>query len=103
MQDPQALDRYFTEQVVGEAIVVEMGPSAGVRREPASGLRFDLLSNQAELFGNALRGHAAPGQPASELALARARRRLQVLGLLAFLVLWTVALWWAFGHLVPAR
>lgn len=103
MQDPQALDRYFTEQVVGEALVVEMGPSAGVRREPASGLRLNLLSTQVELLGNALRGHAAPGQPASELVLARARRRLQVLGLLVFLALWSVALWWAFGHLALAR
>ncbi|MFO1338894.1 MAG: hypothetical protein U1F53_11800 [Burkholderiaceae bacterium] len=103
MQDPRALDHYFTEQVVGEAFVVEMGPSAGVRREPAGGLRLNLLSTQAELFGNALRGHAAPGQPASEQALARARRHLQVLGLLAFLALWSVALWWAFGHVGPAR
>ena len=103
MQDPQALDRYFTAQVVGEAFVVEMGPSAGVRREPASGLRLNLLSAQAELIGNALRGHAAPGQPASELALARARRRLQRLGLLAFLALWSLALWWAFAHLAQGR
>lgn len=103
MQDPKALDRYFTEQVVGEAFVVAMGPSTGVRREPASGLRLNLLSTQAELFGNALRGHAAPGQPASELALARARRRLQALGLLVFLALWSVALWWAFGRFGPTR
>lgn len=103
MQDRQALDRYFTEQVVGEPVIVAMGPSEGVRREPARGLRLHLLEAQAELLGHAARGLVAPlngdaglGKPVSTEALVRARRRLLVLGLFAILALWSVLLWWVF-------
>jgi hypothetical protein len=103
MQDREALDRYFTEQVVGEPVVVEMGPSVGVRREPTRGLKLHLLEGQIELLGHAARGLVSPlqgdgglGKPVSSLALAKARRRLLVGGLLLILVLWSAALWWIF-------
>lgn len=103
MQDRAALDRYFTEQVVGEPIVIEMGPSEGVRREPARGLRLHLLEAQAELLGHAARGLVSPlqgdaglGQPVSTEALARARRRLLVIALFGILALWSAMLWWVF-------
>ena len=103
MQDRTALDRYFTEQVVGEPIVIAMGPSEGVRREPQRGLRLHLLEAQAELLGHAARGLVSPlngdagfGQPVSTQALVRARRRLLVLALFAILALWSILLWWIF-------
>jgi hypothetical protein len=103
MQDRETLDRYFTEQVVGESFVVEMGPSVGVRREPTRGLKLHLLEGQVELLGHAARGLVSPlqgdaglGKPVSTLALARARRRLLVGSLLAILALWSALLWWVF-------
>jgi hypothetical protein len=103
MADHTALDDYFTEQVVGSAFTVEMGPSAGIRREPTRGLKLHMLSAQAELLGHALRGIVSPlqadggsGQPVSTAQLARARRRLLVIGLAAILTLWTAGLWWLF-------
>ena len=103
MLDAEALDRYFTAQVVGVAIAVEMGPSDGIRREPAQGMRLHLLGGHAELLGEAARSLTSPtstaawaGQPRSELSLARARRRLLAGGSLLFLVAWSAALWWLF-------
>lgn len=104
MQDREALDRYFTEQVVGEPVVVAMGPSDGVRREPARGLMLHLLEARAELIGHAMRGLVSPapdggatlGTPVSASALARTRRRLLAVGLVALLALWSVLLWWVF-------
>ena len=103
MQDRETLDRYFTEQVVGEPFVIEMGPSVGVRREPTRGLKLHLLEGQVELLGHAARGLVSPlqgdaglGKPVSTLALAKARRRLLVGSLLAILALWSALLWWIF-------
>jgi hypothetical protein len=103
MRDPAALDDYFTEEVVGPAFTVEMGPSVGVRREPTRGLKLHMLEAQAELVGHALRGIVSPlqadagtGRPVSTTLLARTRRRLLVIGLVAILVLWSVGLWWLF-------
>jgi hypothetical protein len=103
MLDAEALNRYFTEQVVGETVAVEMGPSNGVRREPVQGLRLHLLGGRAEVLGQAAHSLFAPsstsrwaGQPRSELALARARRHLMAGGALLFLVAWSAALWWLF-------
>jgi hypothetical protein len=106
MQDREALDEYFTEQVVGAPFVVEMGPSEGIRREPARGLKLHLLEAQAELLGHAARGLLSPlqrdagmGQPVSTVVLARTRRRLLVLALVAILALWSAGLWWLFQRL----
>ncbi len=106
MQDREALDRYFTEQVVGEPVVVTMGPSDGIRREPARGLKLHLLEARAELVGQALRGLVSPqagdaglGTPVSPVALAQLRRRLLVLGAIGVLALWSVLLWWIFQRL----
>lgn len=96
MQDREALDRYFTEQVVGESVVVEMGPSAGVRREPTRGLKLHLLEGKAELLGQAMLGEAGLGKPVSPMALAKTRRQLMIGGMLLILVLWSAALWWIF-------
>jgi hypothetical protein len=103
MHDHAALDDYFTEQVVGAAFTVEMGPSEGVRREPTRGLKLHMLQAQAELVGHALRGIVSPlqadagaGQPVSTELLARTRRRLLVIGLVAILTLWSAGLWWLF-------
>lgn len=103
MQDREALDDYFTEQVVGAAFVVEMGPSDSVRREPTRGMKLHLLEAQIELLGHAARGLMSPlqgdaglGQPVSTSVLARTRRRLMVLALFAILALWSAGLWWVF-------
>lgn len=103
MTDRNALDDYFTEQVVGLPFSVEMGPSVGVRREPTRGLKLHMLGAEVELIGHALRGLVSPlqadagaGQPVSTAVLARMRRRLLVIGLLAILALWSACLWWLF-------
>jgi hypothetical protein len=103
MQEREALDHYFTEQVVGTPFVVDMGPSDSVRREPTRGLKLHLLEAQFELLGHAARGLASPlqgnaglGQPVSTVVLARTRRRLMVLALAAILALWSALLWWIF-------
>lgn len=103
MPDRAALDDYFTEQVVGAPFTVAMGPSEGVRREPTRGLKLHLLEAQAELLGHAVRGIVSPiegdagaGKPVSTAVLARTRRRLLVIGLVAILALWSALLWWLF-------
>ncbi|MEK8030156.1 hypothetical protein AACH06_04915 [Ideonella sp. DXS29W] len=105
MQDREAVDRYFTEQVVGEPMVISMGPSVGVRREPSHGLKLHLVEGQVELLAQAARGLVSPlqaddglGRPVSPIALARARRRVLVGALVTILALWSAALWWIFLH-----
>lgn len=100
MQDREALDHYFTEQVVGEPFVVEMGSHANVRHEPARALRLHMLLAEAELMGHAAKGLFDPlstdlgnGQPASVRSMARARRRLLVISLVVILAAWTAGLW----------
>lgn len=103
MRDRQSLDRYFTEQVVGAAMSVSMGPSDGIRSEPSTGLRLHALRDEVELLAHAASGIVSPGnagpvvgRPVSLAILTRTRRRVLVLGLLAILAVWSAGLWWAF-------
>jgi hypothetical protein len=103
MQEREALNDYFTEQVVGAPFVVEMGPSDNLRREPTRGMKLHLLEAQFEILGHAARGLMSPiegdaglGKPVSTVVLARTRRRLMVLALFAILSLWSAGLWWVF-------
>ena len=97
LSDP--VDRYFTEQVVGPAIVVEMGPAASRRNLPSQGVLLDPISRQAELFGVGVRSLFAPepwravaGTPVVLAQMQPLRMKL----LLGGLAVWSLALWAAF-------
>lgn len=86
MTHDDALDRYFTEQMVGEVLRVTMGPSGRRPAAPPQGVRLNLSGGKAELLGLAARSlgsgdplQALAGRPFSLPALVRARRRLQLL------------------------
>jgi hypothetical protein len=97
------IDRYFTEQVVGPAIIVAMGPAAGARRTPSRGVLIDGVNHQVELFGVGARSFLAPepwralaGTPVAMPEMRSLRRSVLMVALLAWsLALWLVFLWWA--------
>jgi hypothetical protein len=103
MQTQQSsLDQYFTEQIVGAPVSVSLGPTARVRQLPGHGAVIDRISGEASLLRQATLSLLSD-DPATALAgqairlpgLARTRRRLLLLGLLA----WTAAVvavlhWW---------
>lgn len=85
MQDQQAIDRYFTEQVVGRPFNVTLGRSVGVQTQPARGVLIEALSGAATLSALATRSmwagdpaEVVMGQPVSLPGLARWRRGLLV-------------------------
>ncbi|MBI5270451.1 MAG: hypothetical protein HY856_12330 [Burkholderiales bacterium] len=98
MNDREAIDRYFTEQVVGGPVSVVLGPSDAVRHEPPAALVWRLTGTEPEQLAIAARallggdGASVPGQAGSAWATRRARRRVVAvltLGLLA----WPALLW----------
>ena len=104
MTDSDRLDRYFTEQMVGEVLQVTMGPSAHRPAAPPHGVVLDLPGGQAELYGLAARSlwaqeslKALAGRPFSLPALVAARRRLGLLAwgaaAAALLAAWTALMW----------
>lgn len=105
MADPSdPIDRYFTEQVVGPAIVVEMGPAASRRALPSQGVLLDSASRRAELYGVGLRSLLAPEpwRAAAGTPMVLAQMRPLRLKLLAGgLALWSLALWAAFAWMAP--
>ncbi|WP_374674653.1 hypothetical protein [Ideonella sp.] len=98
MHDRDAIDRYFTEQVVGAPVSLTLGPGDTVRREPPAGLTWRLSGTEAEQLAAAARAllsgsPAVPaGQPQSAWAARRARRRLAA-ALAGLLVAWPALLW----------
>ena len=103
MQDAEAIDRYFTEQMIGRQLVIDMGASASVKTLSRHGVLVAWLSGQASLTDMALRSlvandpaAAVAGRPLNVLRLTRRRRRL----LLALALLWTVLVATGTGWLV---
>ena len=102
MQDADSINQYFTEQIVGTAQTLAMGPSVGVRTQPHRGviiegagraLQMSLLAVRSSWAGDPV--DVVVGQPLSLPGLARWRVRLLLLAWLA----WSAALvgacaWW---------
>jgi hypothetical protein len=95
VQAPDTIDRYFTEQVVGRHLVVDMGLSATARSQPMQGVMVEWASGKARVSGMAWRSlwttdpvDAVMGQPLNLPQLARWKRRVLLLALL----LWSAAL-----------
>ena len=104
MQDPQSIDHYFTEQIVGTRLTVDLGPSIGRREEPRRGVLVQALGGAAELSVQALRSAWAAdptavvsGQPVSLERLGRWRRGWLAGGALLWSGLLVAACWtlWA--------
>lgn len=102
------IDRYLTEQVVGPATLLVLGPSQGVREASDRALRLDWLDDRGRLLGGLARGlvtrdPATPlaGQPLSLAALPRLRRRLWLALWLGWSGLLGAAVWaltrWSLG------
>lgn len=100
MQDVQSIDDYFTEQVVGKAFAVSMGPSTAVQEHPGRGVLVRSLASARDVAllaaGSAWNAPAdvVAGTPISLRGLARWRRWLLVLAWAA----WTAAMWLALSH-----
>lgn len=101
MQSPEAIDRYFTEQVVGRRFIVDMGSSADVRHWPRRGVLVDWLSGAAELTAIATRSawadepaDAMLGQPVSLPGLVRWRWRVLAAAFGGWSALLAAGLWW---------
>ena len=101
MQSPEAIDRYFTEQIVGRPFTVDMGPSARVRQWPQRGVLVEWLGGAARLTAIATRTawaddpvDALIGQPVSIPDLLRWRRRALAALLVAWSATLTGLLWW---------
>jgi hypothetical protein len=105
--DPEQMDRYFTEQVVGGPMPITLGPGTPLREPPPHGAWASLAEGRAAVYGLAARSlvsgsplQAIAGRPFSMPALLAARRKLEVAGwaamALAGLLLWSVLLWFLF-------
>ena len=102
MQDPEAIDRYFTEQVIGQPFTVEMGPTATAKTQSSHGVLVEWLGSRASLTGMAARSlwgqepmQALQGQPVNLQLLLRWRgRTLLVAWALWSLLLTAAIVWW---------
>ena len=102
MQLPQAVDRYFTEQVVGQPFTVAMGPTASARSLPTRGVLIEWLGGAASLTATASHSlwasdPSAPliGTPVNLQALLARRRAVLVLAWLAWTaVVAAIMAWW---------
>jgi hypothetical protein len=102
MQDPDDIDRYFTERVIGRQLVVDMGLSATARALPRHGVLVDWASGKASISGMAFRSlwaaepaDAVMGQPMNLPGLVRWRRRVLLGGALAWSALLVGLMsWW---------
>lgn len=103
--DPASVDRFFTEQVVGLARVVTLGPSDSLQRQPDHGVRVNALERSVHLHGVAAAVlwaaepvRALAGAPLPLQDLLHARRRVVGLGALAVAgavsLAWGLGLWW---------
>lgn len=101
MQAPDTIDRYFTEQVVGRRVVVDMGLSASARHQPRQGVLIEWASGKASMSSMAWRSvwatdpvEAVMGQPLNLSQLSRWKRRVLLLALLAWSLLLTGTVYW---------
>lgn len=102
VQAPNTVDRYFTEQVVGRRLVVDMGLSATARSQPRQGVVVEWASGKASVSSMAWRSmlatdpaEAVMGRPLNLPQLVRWKRRVLLLALAG----WSAALaggmyWW---------
>lgn len=105
MSAPDPLDRYLTEQVVGPATLLTLGPGQGVREVSDRALWLEGLGDRSRLLAGLARSlgqdhpaAALAGQPLDLVALPRLRRRLLAalwLGWSALLAggVWALARW----------
>ena len=102
MHDPlQAIDRYFTEQIVGTPFSVTLGPSVGQHQQPSRGVLIDRLNMgvHAALLATRCAWAGEPdqvvvGQPVSLSGLRRWRRGLLIGAWLAWSVALVGLVWW---------
>jgi hypothetical protein len=102
MADSEPIDSYFTRQIVGETLVVALGPGQSVQQQPEQGVWIDSMRDRAVLLsaaalefwsGDSLR--VIHGRPISPARFKRVRRML----VLVVLALWSVIVWLAFHAL----
>jgi hypothetical protein len=102
MHDAQSIDQYFTEQIVGGPITVDMGPSVGIAEQPRQGVLVERLRGLTEmsLLGvrSAWAGEPADvvmGRPLSLTGLARWRLGVLLAAWAGWSLLLTAVLAWA--------
>lgn len=103
LQPDREFDDFFTEQIVGMAAPVVMGPQAGLRQVSDRGVRLEAWNDQWRLLGRTARSawarepaSALSGQPMDLTRVPRLRRRLLLGGLLAWSLGLGLALWQLF-------
>jgi hypothetical protein len=101
MSAPDPIDNYFTRNIVGTAMLVEMGPGDSVRNLPERGQWLEAGRQRARLAGIALASLAGRdphdsqlGEPVSARRLSRVRWQVGLLVLLA----WSGLLWALFSY-----
>lgn len=102
MNATQAIDRYFTEHIVGGTEVIDLGPTDAARTWPERGVWVSLVRHEARLLDMSLRslfakdpGLAIAGRP----VVLKELRRMRNSATLALLFAWSVALYGAFRWL----
>ncbi len=102
MNSSDAIDRYFTEHIVGAAEVVDLGPSDSAQPWPERGVWVSLVRGEARLLDMSLRslwakdpGLAIAGRP---VVLSQLRRMRTAAGVAALFV-WSLALYGLFSWL----
>ena len=101
MQATDTTDRYFTEQVVGRHLVVDMGLSASARNQPRQGVLINWVTGTAQVSRMAWHSlwatdpvEAVMGQPLNLPQLARWKRRVLLLALLVWSLLLSGTVYW---------
>lgn len=102
---PDSIDRYFTRNIVGEAMVVELGPSHGRQIRATSPQWVEVIAERAAVAALAARtlfgqepGEALAGQPVSLPRLRRWQWRWVVLAVVLWSMLLLGVAWWAWAR-----
>jgi hypothetical protein len=108
MPDPETIDRYLTQKIVGDPMVVTLGTRAQRHGPDAQGIWIARLSGEAALASASVRTVWADvrgrplepelaGQPLSLAGLIRWRRQVWVAGALIWGGVLFAAGWYAHG------
>ena len=102
---PDSIDRYFTRNIVGEAMVVELGPSQGQQVKATSAMWVEVIAERAGLAALAARtlfgsepGDTLAGQPVSLPRLRRWQWRWVIVTFVVWSALLLGAAWWAWAR-----
>lgn len=101
---PDSIDRYFTRNIVGEAMVVELGPSQGQQVRATSPMWVEVVAERAGIAALAARtlfgdepGDVLAGRPVALPRLRRWQWRWVVLAVLLWTALLLGVAWWAWA------